>query len=129
MVPHGKYKPIKYYRKLTITYEVLLSEQYRSLSATSKYAYTIFLYKRQFANSTRKGVRNLKNNGSIKFPEEEAQGKWGIKKGAFWKSIKQLQQQKIIRVAHKGFGLHNDMNLYELIGIFDGVVRHWKEKE
>ena len=118
------FKPVNYRRKITLTYELLLSKEYRSLSPTSRDVYTIFLYKRQFVNKKRPGKpKGLKNNGEIQFSENEAVKKWKIPKNSFWRAIDQLKRAKIIRVAHKGYGLNHDVNLYELIGIFDGVVK------
>ena len=123
MDPPQEFKPVDYRRKLVITYDVLLSEQFRSLSPTSRDVYVIFLYKRQFANKRRGKTRNLKNNCNIQFSEYEATKKWKIPKNSFWRAIAQLKKAKIIRVAHKGYGLNHDVNLYELIGKFDGVCK------
>ena len=118
------FTPIKYKRKVMVTYELLLSKEYRSLSAIERDVFTIFLYKRQFSNKKKTGKpRNLKNNGDIEFTESEAAQKWGIKTVTFRRSIRKLKDLRMIRVAHKGFGLYHDVNKYELLGIFDGVCR------
>ena len=123
MDPPQAFKPVDYRRKVVLTYEVLLSNKFRSLSPTSRDIYLIFLYKRQFCKKRQGKPRTLKNNGNLQFSENEAFKKWGIKKAAFWRSIKQLKDKKVICVAHKGFGLNHDMNLYELIGMFDGICK------
>ena len=122
MDPPQEFKPVQYFRKLTITYDILLSDEFRSLTGAARDVYIIFLYKRQFCKKKQFKPSKLKNNCEIQFTEDEAIKKWEIgTKKTFWRAIKQLKDRKMIRIAHKGFGFTNDVNLYELLGKFDGI--------
>lgn len=118
-----KFKKIDRSRIVFLQYNVLLSPEYRSLRAASRDVYMIFLYKRDFSKKRSGKKRKITNNGDIQFTEHEAFHKWGIKKRTFWRAIAQLTQAGIIRVNHKGYGFEHDVNLYELIGKFDGIKR------
>jgi len=118
-----KFKPVKEDKNLFISYDVLLSDEFLSLNGTEKNIYIIFLYKRQFSKKRSGKNRSLKNNGDIQFSENEAIKKWNIPSRTFKRAIAKLIAIKMIAVSHKSYGFNHDVNLYELLGKFDGVVR------
>ena len=123
MDPPQEFKPIRYFRKLTLTYDILLSSEFRSLSKASRDVYIIFLYKREIKSSKGNGKpAKVANNGRIQFTENEAIKKWKIPKNTFWRAIKELKEAKMIELVHKGFGSNHDANLYGLVGKFNGLV-------
>ena len=109
-------------RPLNISYRVLLSPEYRSLSSTAKDVYTIFLYKRTFAKYRKGKPGRLTNNSIIQFTEDDAVFKWKIKRSSFRRAITKLKEANIIGVTHRGYGGKGDVSLYELKGMFDGIV-------
>ena len=123
MDPPQEFKPIRYFRKLTLTYDILLSREFRSLSKAARDVFIIFLYKRDIKSSkgSRKPAR-VANNGSIQFTENEAVKKWKIPKNTFWRAIKELKESKMIELNHRGLGRNHDVNLYGLVGKFSGLV-------
>ena len=117
-----QHKPVDKRRQVHLTYDIVLDEKFRSLSSTAKDVYMIFLYKRVIPRSRGKRAHKVANNGQIQFTQHEAKHKWGIPKTSFWRAMSQLLERGIVKVSHRGHGINHDVNLYELVGKWDGII-------
>ena len=121
--PYQKYKAINPNITLHIQYEVLLSNEFRSLSKHAKTIYIAFLYKRRIPKGQSKKPKRVTNNGELEFDQDEAKQKWGISSATYWRAIRELKELKIIEVAKQGNSLEHTVNQYRLLGKFDGVIQ------
>jgi hypothetical protein len=101
-------------RDAFISWAILESEAFRSLSATGIRVLLRFLQKRTWTKARRKGQKPDYNNGGLAFTYAEATEHMGISSSQFNTVINKLIEVGFIDKEHQG-GIHkNDYNRYAL---------------
>jgi hypothetical protein len=92
------------------------SKAFLSLSATAIKVLMIFLTKRQYERTGRRGKEQwtIRNNGEIVFAYTEAKKKYGILESSFRAAIDELRVKGFIDIAESGAVLYRSANLYSL---------------
>jgi len=98
------------------------SPAFQSLSGTSKTVLMLFLCRRQYARTGRKGKGScvFTNNGEIIFTYQEALNKWGITKPRFTRALDELIEKGFIDINHLGGGMVKDASTYF-------ISKRWEE--
>ena len=109
----GKNDKFRLKRDVFISWEILESEAFQTLSATGIRVLLRFLQKRTWVKSRRKGRKADFNNGGLAFTYAEAEA-MDISTSQFHTVIKKLVEVGFIEVEHQG-GIHkNDYSRYAL---------------
>ena len=74
----------------------------------------LFLYRRQWKQTSKKGKWYTTNNGEIVFPYKEAKKRFKIPKSSFARAIDSLIKYGFIDIAHLGGGLIGDCTRYSI---------------
>jgi hypothetical protein len=101
-------------KNMWIEREMILSPAFLQLSGSSKNVLFLFLYRRQWKQTGRKGKWYTANDGEIVFPYKEAKKKFNIPKSSFARAIDKLMQHGFIDIAHLGGGLIGDCTRYSI---------------
>jgi len=96
--------------------EMFKSKAYIALTGCAPQLLTLFLAKRQFKNTGRKGKekRVCCNANNISFTYIEANKEYGIEKKRFTRGIDQLLQKGFIMIVHQGGAYQKDKTQYGL---------------
>ena len=98
------------------------SAAFRKLSANSIFVLFEFLSRRTMIKVGRKGRWTIANNGEIVFPYAEAEGRFGIFRSTFCRSISQLVEFGFIDITHTG----GNCNLLDKCSKYS-VSERWRE--
>jgi|GEM_PF-2003072 len=99
---------------ILIERKMIMSPVFQKLSGTAKTVLLLFLARRRFSKTGRKGKEKwvISNNGEIVFPYSEAKKKFGISCPQFQRSLDRLIHTGFIDISHHGGGMLGDTTTY-----------------
>tara|TARA_B100000749_G_C18285735_1_gene406325 strand:- start:91 stop:744 length:654 start_codon:yes stop_codon:yes gene_type:complete len=99
-------------KNIWIDREMILSSAFHKLNGRAMGVLFLFLYRRQWKQTSKKGKWYTTNNGEIVFPYKEAKKRFKIPKSSFARAIDSLVEYGFIDIAHLGGGLIGDCTRY-----------------
>ena len=103
-------------KNIWIEREMILSPAFYKLNGRAMSVLLLFLYRRQWKQTGRKGKWYTTNDGEIVFPYKEAKKRFEIPKSSFARAIDKLIEYGFIDIAHLGGGLIGDCTRYSISG-------------
>jgi len=101
-------------KNIWIDREMILSSAFHKLNGRAMGVLFLFLYRRQWKQTSKKGKWYTTNNGEIVFPYKEAKKRFKIPKSSFARAIDSLIKYGFIDIAHLGGGLIGDCTRYSI---------------
>ena len=101
-------------KNIWIDRKMILSSAFHKLNGRAMGVLFLFLYRRQWKQTSKKGKWYTTNNGEIVFSYKEAKKRFKIPKSSFARAIDSLIKYGFIDIAHLGGGLIGDCTKYSI---------------